>query len=219
MRDIFSNIGYSFKDDSLVDLALTHKSSSSENNERLEFLGDAIINLYISERLFNTYDNLDEGKLTRHKASMVSRDNLNLIASKLNIGDFIKLGKGEKLEGNSILGNTFEALVGAIFLDSDYPTTQAVLDNLFKEDFLGIDEIDELKDPKSRLQEIIQKRYKSLPTYSVKENTSGSNSMRFEATCFVSEANITTKGKGMTRKRSESEAAENMLYLLEENGS
>ena len=120
MKELFSNIGYSFKDSSLVEVALTHKSFSSSNNERLEFLGDALINLYISERLFKTYEGLDEGKLTRFKASMVSRDNLNLKASKLNIGSLIKLGRGEKLEGNSILGNTFEALVGAVFLDSVY---------------------------------------------------------------------------------------------------
>ena len=218
MKEIFSNIGYSFKDVSLIDLALTHKSLSSKNNERLEFLGDAIINLYISERLFNSYSDLDEGKLTRHKASIVSRDNLNSIAYKLDIGDFIKLGKGEKLEGNSILGNTFEALVGAVFLDSDYVTTKIVLDNLFKEDFLEIDEIDEWKDPKSRLQEIVQKKYKSLPTYSVKETT-GSDSMRFEATCLVREADMTSQGKGKTRKRSESQAAINMLHLMDENGS
>ena len=89
MKELFSNIGYAFKDSSLVESALTHKSFSSSNNERLEFLGDALINLYISERLFKTYDALDEGKLTRFKASMVSRDNLNLIASKLNIESLI----------------------------------------------------------------------------------------------------------------------------------
>ena len=162
MKELFSNIGYTFKDSSLVESALTHKSFSSSNNERLEFLGDALINLYISERLFKTYEGLDEGKLTRFKASMVSRDNLNLKASKLNIGNLIKLGRGEKLEANSILGNTFEALIGAVFLDSDYSTTQIVLNNLFDDDFISIDEEDELKDPKSQLQEIIQKNYQSL---------------------------------------------------------
>ena len=188
MKELFSNIGYSFKDSSLVEVALTHKSFSSSNNERLEFLGDALINLYISERLFKTYEGLDEGKLTRFKASMVSRDNLNLMASKLNIGSLIKLGRGEKLEGNSILGNTFEALIGAVFLDSDYSTTQIVLDNLFDDDFISIDEVDELKDPKSQLQEIIQKNYKSLPKYSVKEISNGSITAKFEATCSVKEA-------------------------------
>lgn len=219
MKDIFSNIGYSFKDSSLIELALTHKSFSSSHNERLEFLGDALINLYISERLFKTYDGLDEGKLTRFKASMVSRDNLNLKASKLNIGSLIKLGRGEKLEGNSILGNTFEALIGAIFLDSDYPTTLIVLDNLFDNDFIGIDEVDELKDPKSQLQEVIQKNYQSLPKYSVKEISSDSIAAKFEATCLVKEANLRSKGEGKTRKGSELEAAAKMLQLLKNNGS
>ena len=219
MKELFSNIGYTFKDSSLVESALTHKSFSSSNNERLEFLGDALINLYISERLFKTYEGLDEGKLTRFKASMVSRDNLNLIASKLNIGSLIKLGRGEKLEGNSILGNTFEALIGAVFLDSDYSTTQIVLNNLFDDDFISIDEVDELKDPKSQLQEIIQKNYKSLPKYSVKEISNGSIKAKFEATCSVKEANLKSKGEGKTRKRSELEAAAKMLQLLKNNES
>ena len=218
MKDLFSNIGYSFKDSSLVEVALTHKSFSSSNNERLEFLGDALINLYISERLFKTYEGLDEGKLTRFKASMVSRDNLNLKASKLNIGNLIKLGRGEKLEGNSILGNTFEALIGAVFLDSDYSTTQIVLNNLFDDDFISIDEVDELKDPKSQLQEIIQKNYQSLPKYFVKE-ISNSIEAKFEATCSVKEANLKSKGEGKTRKRSELEAAATMLQLLKNNES
>tara|TARA_Y100000766_G_C18914152_1_gene610089 strand:- start:4203 stop:4862 length:660 start_codon:yes stop_codon:yes gene_type:complete len=219
MKDILPNIGYSFKDSSLIELALTHKSFSSSNNERLEFLGDALINLYISERLFKSYDGLDEGKLTRFKASMVSRDNLNLIASKLNIGSLIKLGRGERLEGNSILGNTFEALIGAVFLDSDYSTTQIVLDNFFDDDFINIDEVDELKDPKSKLQEIIQKNYHSLPKYSVKEISNGSIAAKFEATCSVKEANLKSKGQGKTRKRSELEAAAKMLQLLRNNAS
>ena len=126
------------------------------------------------------------------------------------------------MEGNSILGNTFEALVGAVFLDSDYAITKIVLDNLFKENFLEIDQIDQIdewKDPKSRLQEIVQKKYKSLPTYSVKETLSGSDSMRFEAICLVREADMTSQGKGKTRKKSESQAAINMLHLIDENGS
>ena len=150
---------------------------------------------------------------------MVSRDNLNLMASKLNIGSLIKLGRGEKLEGNSILGNTFEALIGAVFLDSDYSTTQIILDNLFDGDFISIDEVDELKDPKSQLQEIIQKNYQSLPKYFVKEIANSSIKAKFEATCLVKEANLKSKGEGKTRKRSELEAAATMLQLLKSNES
>ena len=119
MDNISSNLGYFFKDKRLIELALTHKSFSLENNERLEFLGDAILNLYVSEKLYASYEDVNEGKLTRFKASIVSRDNLNLVALNLEIGEGIKLGKGEKLDGPSILGHTLEALIGAVFLDSN----------------------------------------------------------------------------------------------------
>ena len=156
MKGLFDELGYTFSNDDLIKKALTHKSSSSDNNERLEFLGDAILNLYVSEKLIHSYPELSEGKLTRFKASIVSRQNLNLVAEKLRLSEFIKIGKGERLDGNSILGNTLEAIIGAIFLDSDYPSTKEILQRLFLKDFLEIEEESELKDPKSALQEYIQ---------------------------------------------------------------
>ena len=219
MDNISSNLGYVFRDKRLIELALTHKSFSLENNERLEFLGDAILNLYVSEKLYASYEDLNEGKLTRFKASIVSRDNLNLVALNLEIGEGIKLGKGEKLEGNSILGNTLEALIGAVFLDSNFNETKQVLDNLFSHNFNELNKIDELKDPKSYLQELIQKKYKSLPRYSSKENTTSSYESRFEASCYVDEANLRSNGTAKTRKGAELEAAEIMLKMLEDNDS
>ena len=219
MDNISSNLGYVFTDKRLIELALTHKSFSLENNERLEFLGDAILNLYVSEKLYASYEDLDEGKLTRFKASIVSRDNLNLVALNLEIGEGIKLGKGEKLEGNSILGNTLEAIIGAVFLDSNFNKTKQVLDNLFSHNFNELNKIDELKDPKSSLQELIQKKYKSLPRYSSKENMTSSRKSRFEATCYVDEAKLRSNGTAKTRKGAESEAAAIMLKMMEENDS
>ena len=216
MGNISSHIGYHFKDEKIINLALTHKSYSDNNNERLEFLGDAILNLYVSEKLFTLYGNLSEGNLTRFKASIVSRENLNSVAIKLKIGNFIKLGKGEKLEGNSILGNTIEAIIGAIFLDSDYGNTQQILDNIFKKDFLELEEGNELKDSKSSLQELIQKKYNSLPEYTSKENLTNKNE-RFQVTCSVDGSRFVTKGTGRTRKRAELEAASFMLKVLEEH--
>ena len=216
MGNISSHIGYHFKDKKIINLALTHKSYSHNNNERLEFLGDAILNLYVSEKLFTLYGNLSEGNLTRFKASIVSRENLNSVAIKLKIGNFIKLGKGEKLEGNSILGNTIEAIIGAIFLDSDYGNTQQILDNIFKKDFLKLEKGNELKDSKSSLQELIQKKYNSLPEYTSKENSTNNNE-RFQVTCSVDGSRFVTKGTGRTRKRAELEAASFMLKVLEEH--
>ena len=211
----YTNLDYSFQDEELFQLALTHKSLSSHNNERLEFLGDAILNLYVSERLFNTYGSLKEGKLTRFKASIVSRENLHRVAINLELSNHIKLGKGESLQGNSILGNVLEALIGAIFLDSDYSETKNVLDNIFKDDFLKLVEEEELKDPKSTLQELIQKQYQSLPIYSLNEQISDKKENQFEVTCSVVEGNLVTQGKGNTRKGAELNAASNMLELIQ----
>ena len=211
----YTNLEYSFQDEELFQLALTHKSLSSHNNERLEFLGDAILNLYVSERLFNTYGNLREGKLTRFKASIVSRENLHRVAINLELSNHIKLGKGESLQGNSILGNVLEALIGAIFLDSDYSETKNVLDNIFEDDFLKLVEEEELKDPKSTLQELIQKQYQSLPIYSLNEQISDKKDNQFEVTCSVVEGNLVTQGIGNTRKGAELNAASNMLELIQ----
>ena len=219
MKGLFDELGYTFSNDDLIKKALTHKSASSDNNERLEFLGDAILNLYISEKLIHSYPELSEGKLTRFKASIVSRQNLNLVAEKLRLSEFIKIGKGERLDGNSILGNTLEAIIGAIFLDSDYPNTKEILHGLFLKDFLEIEEDSELKDPKSALQEYIQKTYKSLPRYSIQKSSSSEGPLRFQVTCEINEINFITHGSGRSKKRAELEAANNMLTLLEKNGS
>ena len=212
---LFPRIDYEFKDDKLIELALTHKSLSTINNERLEFLGDAVLNLYVSERLFDTYENLKEGKLTRFKASIVSRENLQLVATEIGLSNHIKLGKGETLEENSILGNVLEAIIGAIFLDSSYARTIEVLDKLFQDNFLELVEEKELKDSKSTLQELLQKKYKSLPRYSLSNDSTNKLNKYFQISCFVDAADLISHGEGKTRKKAELDAARNMLKLIE----
>ena len=212
---LFPRIDYEFKDDKLIELALTHKSLSTINNERLEFLGDAVLNLYVSERLFDTYENLKEGKLTRFKASIVSRENLQLVATEIRLSNHIKLGKGETLEENSILGNVLEAIIGAIFLDSSYARTIEVLDKLFQDNFLELVEEKELKDSKSTLQELLQKKYKSLPRYSLSNDSTNKLNKHFQISCFVDAADLISHGEGKTRKKAELDAARNMLKLIE----
>ena len=215
MQELFDELGYKFQNDSLLYRALTHKSASSNNNERLEFLGDAVLNLYVSEKLFNSYPSINEGKLSLFKSNIVSRENLNLVAKKINLHQHVVIGKGEKLQGNSILGNSLEALIAAIFLDSDYECTLKVLDTLFKKDFLELEEDTELKDPKSSLQEYIQKKYKSLPHYRTKESPDPDGNVRFHTLCTVDEASLSCEGSGRTRKRAELDAANNMLEILD----
>jgi len=217
MKDLFSALGYSFDNTNLIKLALTHKSLSRSNNERLEFLGDAILNLYVSEKLYSDFEEIDEGKLTRFKASIVSRENLNLVAENLDISRYINLGKGEKVKGNSILGNTLEAIIGAIFLDSNYFVTKEILNDLFAKDFQKLQENNEFKDPKSTLQELTQKKFKSLPVYSLKESSTSGKKKFFEVLCSIDETSLTTHGKGNTRKGAELDAAQYMLKLIKQD--
>ena len=215
MKDLMSLLGYQFQDLALLRTALTHKSFSPEHNERLEFLGDALLNLYVTEYLYNRFDSLDEGKLTQFKATIVSRENLNKIAQSIGLYNFIQTGKGEGLEGNSIAGNAVEALIGAVFLDSNYSKTNRFLNKLLKENLLTLEESTDLKDPKSKLQEYLQKRNLQLPLYSLKQKGSKEKKIEFKVFCEVKDLNISAIGNGQSRKKAELNAAQKLLNKVE----
>ena len=215
MKDLMSKLGYNFNDKSLLKRALTHKSLSSQHNERLEFLGDALLSLFVSEHLYNRFDNLDEGKLTQFKAKIVSRENLTNIAESIELSKFIKAGKGEKLVDNSIVGNTLEALIGAVYLDSSHSKTNRVLNKLLKESMLTLVENVDPKDPKSKLQEYLQKRNFQLPIYSIKLKGSKENQVDFKVLCEVKDLNISSIGRGQSRKKAELNSAEKILNKIE----
>lgn len=215
MKDLMSKLGYNFNDKSLLKRALTHKSLSSQHNERLEFLGDALLSLFVSEHLYNRFDNLDEGKLTQFKAKIVSRENLTNIAESIELSKFIKAGKGEKLVDNSIVGNTLEALIGAVYLDSSHSKTNQVLNKLLKESMLALVESVDPKDPKSKLQEYLQKRNFQLPIYSIKLKGSKENQVDFKVLCEVRDLNISSIGRGQSRKKAELNSAEKILNKIE----
>ena len=210
-----SALGYKFQDLALLRTALTHKSFSSEHNERLEFLGDALLNLYVTEYLYNKFDSLDEGKLTQFKATIVSRENLTKIAQSIGLPNFIRTGKGEGLEGNSIPGNAVEALIGAVFLDSNYTKTNKFLNKLLKENLLTLEEGADLKDPKSKLQEHLQKRNLQLPSYSLKQKGSKEKKIDFKVFCEIKDLNISATGNGQSRKKAELSAAQKLLNQVE----
>ena len=210
-----SVLGYKFQDLALLRTALTHKSFSSEHNERLEFLGDALLNLYVTEYLYNRFESLDEGKLTQFKATIVSRENLNKIAQSIGLSNFIQTGKGEGLEGNSIPGNAVEALIGAVFLDSNYSKTNRFLNKLLKENLLTLEESADPKDPKSKLQELLQKRNLQLPLYSLKQKGSKEKKIEFKVFCEVKDLNIAATGNGQSRKKAELNAAQKLLSKVE----
>ena len=215
MKELMSALGYKFQDLALLRTALTHKSFSSEHNERLEFLGDALLNLYVTEYLYNRFDSLDEGKLTQFKATIVSRENLTEIAQSIGLPNFILTGKGERLEGNSIPGNAVEALIGAVFLDSNYSKTNRFLSKLLKENLLTLEESADLKDPKSKLQEHLQKRNLQLPSYSLKQKGSKEKKIDFKVFCEIKDLNISATGNGQSRKKAELSAAQKLLNQVE----
>ena len=215
MKDLMSTLGYKFQNLALLRTALTHKSFSSEHNERLEFLGDALLNLYVTEYLYYRFDSLDEGKLTQFKATIVSRENLTKIAQSIGLSNFIRTGKGEGLEGNSIPGNAVEALIGAVFLDSNHSKTNRFLNKLLKENLLTLEESADLKDPKSKLQEHLQKRNLQLPLYSLKQKGSKEKKIDFKVFCEVKDLNISATGNGLSRKKAELSAAQKLLNKVE----
>ena len=211
--------GYRFDDPRLLTQALVHRSAGSRNNERLEFLGDAVLGCVIADQVFARHPEAREGELSRMRSTLVRRESLAELASELDIGAYLKLGLGERKSGGhhrqSILADAFEAVLGAIYLDGGFePCRQAIVD-LFTEKFGAIDDIDQLKDSKTRLQEYLQSRRKPLPEYSVVEIAGESHAQSFRVRCTVSDTDIeSTEGQAKSRRRAEQDAAGKMLVQL-----
>tara|TARA_B100000029_G_scaffold252501_1_gene249405 strand:+ start:539 stop:1153 length:615 start_codon:yes stop_codon:yes gene_type:complete len=199
-------------------VSLTHRSYSAENNERLEFLGDAVLDLVLSDLLFQSYPLVDEGNLSRLRASIVNEKSLSSIARQLNINEQIILGEGENLSGgqqrDSILANTLEAIVGAIYIDSDFETVAAVIRAIFKDSIDSIDPSLSYKDDKSALQELLQQQQKNLPEYRLIKTTGEKHDQNFLINCLIKDEGITTSGEGKTIKNAEQEAAGKALKIL-----
>ena len=202
--------GYSFSDAHLLRQALTHRSAPGNSNERLEFLGDAVLDVVISESLFHSLPDAPEGDLSRLRASLVRDTSLAGIAADLGIGDYLVLGSGERKTGGhrrqSILADALEALFGAVYLDSDFDTVAALVRRVFGAKLADLPHADELRDPKTRLQEWMQARQMGLPDYELIDVSGKAHRQVFRASCQV-EDRMTT-GTGTTRRNAEQEAAE-----------
>ncbi len=209
----------SFADPKLLQQALTHRSVGSNNNERLEYLGDAILGFVIADALFKRFPEVKEGKLSRLRASLVKGVTLAEIARELNLGDVLILGPGELKSGGfrreSILADAVEAILGAFYLDSGLEQAKALILRLFNErlDAIDIDEI--IKDPKTRLQELLQSRKQPLPIYSVSELKTKDAQPLFEASCQVELLKKSVIAQGNSHRKAEKKAAERALTLLE----
>lgn len=215
-----SLIGYRFKRNELLQQALSHRSyARAANNERLEFLGDSVLSLIISNFIYRRFDGASEGRLSRIRASLVKQETLARVARKIHLGDCILLGGGELKSGgfrrDSILADGLEALIAAIYLDSNYAEAEKVVLYLFDDLLQGIDAQRSMKDPKTRLQEYLQAKQQPLPNYTVVQTSGKSHDQVFTVRCEILESGLQGEGRGSSRKKAEQQAALNILNQLE----
>lgn len=216
-------LNYEFRDPDLLSQALTHKSANGRNNERLEFLGDAVLDAVISELVYDRKPDASEGSLSRLRSSLVKDTSLADLAADLGVGEQLNLGPGEKKTGGhrraSILADALEALFAAIYLDSGYLAAREVIMQVFSSRIDALPDATDLRDPKTRLQELLQSRQMQLPAYSVEGTSGKAHEQSFEVSCRISEPDVRTTGEGKSRRDAEQQAAERMLLLLDEVNS
>lgn len=211
-------IGYRFSDERLLERALTHRSASRRHNERLEFLGDAVLNFLIADALYQHMPEAREGELTRWRANLVRRQTLATLARKLALGRHLKLGSGEiktrGAERDSILADAFEAVIGAVYLDGGLEACRTMVLRLFAPHFFPAPGEKSVKDPKTRLQETVQSQNLPLPTYAVVRVEGAAHEQRFTVACQVNGVVEAVEGFGSSRRRAEQEAARKALALI-----
>ncbi len=215
------SLAYIFSDEQLLRQALTHRSAPGANNERLEFLGDAVLQLVISGLVFENTDNASEGQLSRLRSTLVKDTTLAEVAASLGIGDHLILGPGEKKSGghrrSSILADALEAVFGAVYLDAGLEGAVSVIRAAYGDRLHELAEFADLRDPKSRLQEYLQGRRMALPEYAVQNVSGKAHQQTFEVICNIPELDVKTYGTGSARRDAEQQAADAMLNKIEGN--
>lgn len=210
-------LGYAFHRPEGLEEALTHRSASAHNNERLEFLGDALLNLIVAEYLFQHYPKASEGELSRLRASLVKGETLADLARELKLGDWLRMGPGELKSGGyrreSILSDTLEAIIGAVYLDGGFGACRDLVLHLYQNWLARLSSASELKDPKTRLQEYLQARQRPLPVYNVLEIRGEPHTQSFTVECVVVE--LRTIAIGNSRRKAEQEAARLLLEQIQ----
>jgi len=217
---LYKRIGYQFNDESLVEEALSHRSHGSPNYERLEYLGDSLLNFVIADQLHAQFQELDEGSLSRLRASLVRGSTLASIARENELGEFLRMGTGELRSGGfnreSTLADLVESIIGAVFRDADYSTARELILRLFEQRLQNTTPVDELKDPKTRLQELLQGRGLDRPVYTVVKAEGKSHELAFTVTCQISSHNVTISSVASSRRKAEQGAAAEILDRAEE---
>ncbi len=212
-------LGWRARDAALIARALTHRSAGGADNERLEFLGDAVLSFVVAELLYREFGDAPEGDLSRYRAALVSGEALADVAETLDIGARLRLGPGELRSGGfrrrSILADAFEALLGAIYLDGGLEAARDVVERLWRPQLVALRASPPPKDPKTRLQEHLQARSLGLPAYSVESVTGEPHEQQFAVRCSVGALGVSAEGRGSSRRRAEQLAAERVLEAIE----
>lgn len=216
---LYEKIGYRFHDTKLLELALTHRSAGGKNNERLEFLGDGVLNFIVAGELYHHFPDAKEGELSRLRAILVKKETLAALAGDLDFGSYLRLGSGEMKSGGfrreSILANAVEALVGAIYLDSGFSACQTCVNQWYAPRLASNTVMVARKDPKTQLQELLQAKQLPLPEYTVLSVDGEAHAQTFQVECQAKLLNHPTVGMGHSRRKAEQQAA---LLALREIG-
>jgi ribonuclease-3 len=211
-------LGYAFKHPALLTQALTHRSYGAQHNERLEFVGDAVLDCAIAVVLYRRFPQLTEGELSRVRANLVNRDTLARLARGVGIGAELKLGEGEQKSGGaarpSMLADALEAVFGAVFLDGGFEAAHQVIESFYAAELAAIDPAAPGKDPKTRLQEFLQGRKLAVPEYVVASVAGEAHAQTFTVECRIPALDISTTGQGPSRRAAEQQAAAAALERL-----
>lgn len=218
-QDLTKRLTYKFVETNLLTQALTHRSYSAQNNERLEYLGDGALNFIIANQLYQRFPALDEGDLSRLRAQLVKEATISEIALSLDLGDALKLGEGELKSAGwrrpSILADALEAIIGAVYLDGGFAAAEALVLHLYADKLNTIDPKVIDKDPKSLLQELLQGKKVAVPEYAVVHTGGEAHAQVFIVECFIQKMDIRTVGEGRSRRIAEQKAAQLALLELE----
>ncbi|HTI46681.1 MAG TPA: ribonuclease III [Casimicrobiaceae bacterium] len=215
-------LGYAFRDAALLRQALTHRSYGTPHNERLEFVGDAVLNCVIARALYGRFPDIAEGDLSRARASLVNQDTLAQVARRLDLGGAIRLGEGELRSGGSdrasILADGLEAVFGAVFLDGGYEAARAAVEAAYGDVLRDADPTALSKDPKTRLQELLQARRVAVPDYAVVATRGEAHAQLFDVECRIAALGVVTTGTGSSRRAAEQAAAAAALSDIARRG-
>jgi ribonuclease-3 len=216
--ELYRRLGYQFQNTALLEAALSHRSFKGNNNERLEFLGDSIVNFVIAAALFERCPHAKEGELSRLRASLVRGETLAELALEFNLGEYLRLGAGELKSGGwqrkSILADALEAVIAAIYLDAGLAICQSHVLRWFEQRLANVLEVANHKDPKSLLQEYLQARKLALPAYVITDILGEAHQQVFHVQCALADLSITTQGSGSSRREAEQQAAQQALTQI-----